>query len=405
MTKWLSIVGVGEGGLDDLAPAARALIDTAEVLVGGKRHLAMVPEAADDNRERLHWPSPFDTLAQEIAKRRGQRVCILATGDPMSYGVGAKLAHRFPVAEMTILPSPSAFALAYARLGWSAPDTALLSIHGRPLEALHPAVQPGARLLVLTSGREAPGEVAALLRARGYGGSRMIALERMGGARERRVEATAADWPAGAVEDFHTLAIECVADPGAALLSTAPGLPDGAFQHDGQLTKREIRATTLAALAPVPDQLLWDVGAGCGSVAIEWMRAGARARAVAIERKRARAALIAANAAALGTPLLQVVEGEAPGALDALNDDPDAIFVGGGVSAVGLLDACWTRLKPGGRLVANAVTLEGERALMTWREQSGGDLSRLAISRAEPVGGFTGWRPLMPVTQLAAVKP
>ncbi len=403
MTTWLSIVGVGEGGLDDLTPAARALIDTSEVLVGVKNHLAMVPEAGD-RQERLAWPSPFDTLAQEIAKRRGQRVCVLATGDPMTYGVGAKLAQQFPNEAITILPSPSAYALACARLGWSAPDTALLSIHGRPLEALHPAVQPGARLLVLTSGREAPAQVAALLRARGYGGSRMIALERMGGARERRVEATAADWPAGAQEELHTLAIECVADPGAALLSTAPGLPDGAFQHDGQLTKREIRAATLAALAPVPDQLLWDVGAGCGSVAIEWMRAVARARAMAVERKRARAALIAANAAALGTPLLQVIEGEAPAALDAL-DDPDAIFIGGGVSAAGFLDACWARLKPGGRLVANAVTLEGERALMTWREQSGGDLSRLAISRAEPVGGFTGWRPLMPVTQLAAVKP
>ncbi len=404
MTVWLSLVGVGEGGLDDLAPAARALIETAEVLIGGKRHLAMVPEAADDRRERLAWPSPFATLAQEIAKRRGQRVCVLASGDPMNYGVGAKLAQQFPIDEITILPSPSAFSLACARLGWSAPDTALLSIHGRPLEALHPAVQPGARLLVLTSGREAPAEVAALLRARGYGRSRMIALERMGGAKERRVEATADDWPVGAVEDFHTLAIECVPDPGAALLSTAPGLPDEAFHNDGQLTKREIRAATIAALAPVPDQLLWDVGAGCGSVAIEWMRSVPRARAVAVERKRARAALIAANAVALGTPLLQVVEGEAPEALEPL-DDPDAVFLGGGASAAGLVDTCWARLKPGGRLVANAVTLEGEQALLTWREQNGGDLTRLAISRAEPVGGLTGWRPLMPVTQLAAVKP
>ncbi|HEX9668284.1 MAG TPA: precorrin-6Y C5,15-methyltransferase (decarboxylating) subunit CbiT, partial [Thermoanaerobaculia bacterium] len=184
----------------------------------------------------------------------------------------------------------------------------------------------------------------------------------------------------------------------------SPGLPDEAFRHDGQLTKREVRAATLAALAPVPDQLLWDVGAGCGSVAIEWMRAAARARAVAVERKPERAALIAANAAALGTPLLQVVEGEAPAALAAL-DPPDAVFVGGGVSVEGLLDTCWQRLGPGGRLVANAVTLEGEQALLAWREANGGDLTRLAVSRAEPVGGMTGWRPLMPVTQLAAAKP
>jgi precorrin-6Y C5,15-methyltransferase (decarboxylating) len=403
MTQWLSIVGIGEGGLDDLTPAARALIETAEVLVGGARHLAMIPEAADDSRERMAWPSPFDTLAEEIARRRGRRVCVLATGDPMDYGVGAKLARQFPIDEMTIVPSPSAFSLACARLAWSAPDTTLLSIHGRPLEILHPAVQPGARLLVLTSGVGAPGGVAALLRARGYGASPIIALERLGGAKERRIEGTADDFPAEAVEDFHVLAIECRAAPGTPVLSAAPGLPDEAFRHDGQLTKREVRAATLAALAPVADQLLWDVGAGCGSVAIEWMRAAARARAVAVERNPERAAMIAANALALGTPLLQVVEGEAPAALGDLSE-PDAVFVGGGVSTAGLLDACWARLRPGGRLVANAVTLEGERALLAWRDENGGDLTRLAVARAEPVGALTGWRPLMPVTQLAAVK-
>ncbi|MDX1576819.1 MAG: precorrin-6y C5,15-methyltransferase (decarboxylating) subunit CbiE, partial [Kiloniellales bacterium] len=293
MTKWLSIVGLGEGGLEELGAAARALIDTAEVLVGGERHLAMVPETADDRRERVRWPSPFSEFAEVIDQRRGKRVCVLATGDPMTYGIGAKLARLFPIEDMTILPSPSAFSLACARLGWSAPDTALLSIHGRPLESLHPAVQPGARLLVLTSGREAPAEVAALLQARGYGPSPMIALERMGGPKERRIEGTAGDWPSGAVEDFHTLAIECIPEPGADLLATVPGLPDAAFRHDGQLTKREVRAATLAALAPVPDQLLWDVGAGCGSIAIEWMRCVPRTRAVAVERKPERVALIA----------------------------------------------------------------------------------------------------------------
>ncbi|MDX1574929.1 MAG: precorrin-6Y C5,15-methyltransferase (decarboxylating) subunit CbiT, partial [Kiloniellales bacterium] len=200
------------------------------------------------------------------------------------------------------------------------------------------------------------------------------------------------------------LAIECIPEPGADLLATVPGLPDEAFQHDGQLTKREVRAATLAALAPVPDQLLWDVGAGCGSIAIEWMRAATRARAIAVERSPDRVALIAANAAALGTPLLEVVEGEAPAALKGLQD-PDAVFLGGGVGTPGLLDACWARLGPGGRLVANAVTLEGEQALLAWRAENGGDLTRLAVSRAEPVGGLTGWRPLMPVTQLAAAKP
>lgn len=401
MTPWLSVVGMGAGGLPDLAPAARALVESAEVLIGGTRHLATVPE---DGRERLAWPSPFDALVGEIEARRGQRVCVLATGDPMMYGVGAKLLRHFPIEEMTIAPSPSAFSLACARMGWSGSDTTMLSVHGRPLELLHPAILPGARLLVLTSGAEAPAQVAALLAARGYGPSRITVLERMGGAEERRIEGTAADWPAGEGDRLNTLAIECRPEPGAALLPAVPGLPDGAFKHDGQLTKREVRAATLAVLAPVPGQLLWDVGAGCGSVAIEWLRTAPNTRAVAVEKETARTALIAANAAALGTPNLDVIEGSAPEALDGL-EAPDAVFVGGGVSGAGLLGACWAQLKPGGRLVANAVTLEGEQALVAWREANGGDLVRLAVSRAEPVGPFTGWRPLMSVTQLAAVKP
>jgi precorrin-6Y C5,15-methyltransferase (decarboxylating) len=400
VTPWLSVVGLGEGGLPDLAPAARALVDSAEVLIGGSRHLATTPE---DGRERLAWPSPFNALVGEIEARRGRRVCILATGDPMMYGVGAKLLRHFPIEEMTIAPAPSAFSLACARMGWSGPDTTMLSVHGRPLELLHSAVLPGARLLVLTSGAEAPAQVAALLCARGYGSSRITVLERMGGAEERRTEGTAADWRAGEGDRLNTLAIECRPEPGAALLSAVPGLPDDAFKHDGQLTKREVRAATLAALAPVPGALLWDVGAGCGSVAIEWMRAAAHARAVAVEKTASRTALIAANAAALGTPTLEVVEGSAPEALDGL-EAPDAVFIGGGVGGAGLLDACWARLKPRGRLAANAVTLEGEQALVAWRAANGGDLVRLAVSRAEPVGAFTGWRPLMPVTQLSAVK-
>ena len=401
MKPWLSVVGIGEGGYDDLTPTARTIVESAEVLIGGRRHLAMVP---GDGRERLAWPSPFSALFDEIAARRGRRVCVLATGNPLFYGVGAKLAARFPAEEMTTLPAPSAFSLACARLGWNMADTALLSIHGRPLETLHPAVQPGARLLVLTGGAEAPDQVAALLRDRGYGPSRLTVMERMGGPEERRFEGMAAKWTDGRAGDFNTLAIDCEAEPGAPLLAAVPGLPDEAYRHDGQLTKREVRAATLAALAPMPDQLLWDVGAGCGSVAIEWLRAAPRTRAVAVERKAERAALIADNAAALGAPLLQVVEGRAPEALGDL-EDPDAVFLGGGLSAAGLIEACWDRLKPGGRLVANAVTLEGERALLQWREANGGALTRLAVSRAEPVGAFSGWRPLMPVTQLAAAKP
>ena len=411
MTRWLSVVGLGEGGLADLTPAARALVDGAEVLIGGARHLAMVPDTMDPDarlpdggRERLTWPSPFDALTGEIEARRGRRVCVLATGDPLFYGVGAKLTRHFDIDEMTIVPAPSAFSLACARLGWSAPDTTLLTLHGRPLEVLHPAIHPGGRLLALSQGGKTPARVAALLCERGYGSSRITVLQRMGGPQERRIEGTAADWSADDVADLNTLAIACIADPGSALLPAVPGLPDTAFRHDGQLTKREVRAATLAALAPVPEQLLWDVGAGCGSVAIEWLRAARGARAVAVEHEASRISFITANAAALGTPGLEIVEGRAPEALAGLQA-PDAVFVGGGVSADGMLGACWSALKSGGRLVANAVTLEGEQALMAWASAKGGALTRLAVSRAEPVGGMTAWRPLMPVTQLAAVKP
>ena len=400
MTPWLSILGLGEDGLPGLAPAARALFDNAEVLIGGTRHLDMVP---DDGRERLTWPSPLGAIVEEIARRRGQRVCVLATGDPMHYGIGVTLAKAVPMDEMVVIPAPSAFSLACARLGWTVSEVEPLTLHGRPLAILHPAIQPGARLLLLSNDAATPDRVAELLCARGYGPSRMAVLEHMGGAKERRLDATAEAWQPGRAADFNTIAVDCIAGPDAALLPRSPGLPDEAFRHDGQMTKREVRAVTLSALQPVPGQLLWDLGAGAGSIAIEWMRSHARCRAVAVERHADRIALIAGNAAALGTPGLEIVEGEAPGALDGL-EAPDAAFIGGGLRADGNFETCWDRLKPGGRLVANAVTVEGEQALARWRAELGGELTRIAISRAGAVGSYTGWRPLMPVTQLRAVK-
>ncbi|MDH3472712.1 MAG: precorrin-6y C5,15-methyltransferase (decarboxylating) subunit CbiE [Rhodospirillales bacterium] len=400
MTPWLSIVGLGEDGLEGLTPVARALVDNAEVLVGAERHLAMVPA---DGRERLAWPTPLTILVEEIARRRGTKICILASGDPMFYGIGVTVARYVPREEMTVVPGLSTFSLAAARLGWGLADCELLTLHGRPLEQLHPHVQPGARLLVLSEDGTTPGKVAALLRGRGYGESRVTVLEHMGGSKEKIFDATAKTWEVERAADLNALAVECVAGSEAALLPRLAGLPDTAFRHDGQLTKREVRAATLAALAPVAGQRLWDVGAGCGSVAIEWMRAAWEARAIAIERDPERLTLIAANAAALGTPKLKVVAGEAPAALEGL-DPPDAVFIGGGLSGAGLFEACWKALKPGGRLVANAVTLEGEQALVQWRLETGGELARIAVSRAEPVGPYTGWRPLMPVTQLQVTK-
>ena len=400
MERWLSIVGLGESGLDDLPDRARALVDGAEVLVGGARHFAML---GDDDRERIPWRSPLLDVVADIKALRGKPVCVLATGDPMFFGIGVTLARVVPLSEMIIVPAPSAFSLVCARLGWPMAEVETITLHGRPLELLNAYLQPGARLLILSDDGRTPAQVAKALAARNYGPSRMWVFAHMDGKSEKLTEGTAATWRARKIADLNTIAVECVAEAGATLLPRVPGLPDDAFAHDGQITKRAVRAATLAALAPVSGQLLWDVGAGSGAIAIEWMRAAPGARAIAVEREPKRLKRIAENAKELGVPGIEIVAGEAPAALDGL-DPPDAIFVGGGTGDDGLLEACWAALPPGGRLVANVVTLEGEEALLRWRVRTGGELARIAVSHATPVGRLTGWRPLRAVTQLAAVK-
>jgi len=417
--KWLSIVGIGEDGLSGLSPIARALIDSAEVLVGGDRHLAMLPP---DDRLRLSWTSPISDSVEEIVRRRGQPVCVLASGDPMCYGIGVTLTRQVPIAEISIIPAPSAFSLACARLGWSRSEVETLSLCSRPPALLSAYLYPQAKLLILSEGKHTPAIVADLLVQLGFGGSRITVLERLGGVHERQITGIAATWAATWAEaelaDLNTIAVECVADSAPMLIplgSRLPGLPDAAYHHDGQLTKREVRAVTLSALAPLPGELLWDVGAGCGSIAIEWMRSHPRCRAIAIEKSRTQ--YIADNAAALGTPHLQIVAGVAPIALQGL-PVPDAIFIGGGVTTPGLLEACWSALKPTGRLVVNVVTLEGEQTLFQWYEklehekqghekqghERGGEFIRIGIQRAEPVGKFLGWRSLATVTQWTVIK-
>lgn len=400
MTPWLSIVGIGEDGLAGLTPAARALVDGAETLVGGERHLALVPHA---KAERLTWKTPLSLTVDDIAARRGTRVCVLASGDPMWFGIGVTLARRFAREETTVVPHLSAFTLAASRLGWPLADCACLTVHGRSMDLVAPYLAPGAKLLVLSEDGDTPWQIAEWLTKRGWGLSRMTVLVRMGGPQERSVDGIARGWNAPRCDDLNTLAIECVPDPGTRALSTVPGLPDEAFAHDGQLTKREIRAATLAALVPLPGQLLWDVGAGCGSIAIEWMRAAPRGGAIAIEREASRLDLIARNANTLGVPRLKPIAGEAPDALAGLAA-PDAIFIGGGISHPQLVETCWAALKPGGRLVANVVTIEGEAVLAQWHAKLGGAMTRLAISRLEPVGPYHGWRALMPVTQWSIAK-
>ena len=401
MMPWLTVVGMGDDGPDGLTPAARAVVDQAPVVVGGRRHLDLL---GPGERERIPWPQPFSAFGETLEGLRGRAVCVLTSGDPTCYGIGSILVKRFGQEAVRIVPAPSAFSLARARLGWAAQAVQALSLHGRPLELLHPFIQPGVRLLVLSTNSGTPGAVAQMLCERGYEESRLTVLSHLGGEKERMHEATAESYRAGeAVADLNTLAIECVAAPGAPLVPRTPGLADELYEHDGQLTKREVRAITLAALGPVPGHLLWDVGAGCGSVGIEWMRAHPDCRAVAIEPDAGRVAMIAANAAALGTPGLEVVTGRAVPALEGLTR-PDAVFVGGGITEPGMLERCWSALAPGGRMVANVVSVEGEAVLDRWHRSHGGSLTRIAITRCEPLGRYRGWRPLMPVTQLAATK-
>jgi precorrin-6Y C5,15-methyltransferase (decarboxylating) len=397
---WLSVVGIGDDGLASLSPAARAVVEAGEVLVGGRRQLAMV---AQGRALRLAWQRPLEATFDDLAAQRGRRVVVLASGDPMCFGVGEALARRFAPEEMRVLPAPSAFSLVCARLAWSCTEVEQLSLHARAPHALRRHIAPGARLIVLSHDGDSPNLIARILRERGFGPSRISVFEHLGGSAERRIDGAAEGWREASFAALNTVAVACEADSGAILWSCAPGLPDDAFES-GMLTKREVRAATLARLAPMPGQCLWDVGAGSGAVAIEWLRALRRGRAIAIERDPERCARIEANAQRFGTPELVVMEGSAPACLTDL-PTPDAIFIGGGSSEAGLLECCWEPLRPGGRLVANAVTVEGERTLLDWQGRLGGELIRLAIARLEPVGRYHGWRQSMPVTQFAATKP
>jgi precorrin-6Y C5,15-methyltransferase (decarboxylating) len=399
--KWLSVIGIGEDGLSGLNPVARSLFDSAEVVVGGDRHLAMLPER--DLREKLVWTSPLEDSIQEIIQRRGQLVCVLASGDPMCYGVGITLLRRISLEEMTIIPAPSTFSLACARLGWSLTEVELLSLCGRDPSLLHAFLYPHSRLLILSADKHTPAKVAEILVAKGYSQSKITVLEHLGGKKERIVPGIAATWDRNDLADLNAIAVTCIPDSNTISLSRLPGLPDRAYHHDGQLTKKEIRAITLAALAPLPGQLLWDVGAGCGSIAIEWMRSDRRCRAIAIEHNNKRIQYIADNAAALGVPNLKIIAGEAPTILKDL-PQPDTIFIGGGLTIPNLLETCWNALPFRGRLVANTVTVESEQKLLQWQGELGGELTRIAISRAEPIGRFLGWKAIAPVTQWVVVK-
>lgn len=400
MAPWLTVVGIGEDGYKGLGKNARHALLHADQVFGGPRQLALLPPCI--RAERRAWPSPFSL--NPVLEQRGAEVCVLASGDPMLFGVGASLARVVAGEEMRVISAPSSCSLAAARMGWALQDVAIISVVARPLAALNAHIHHGVRILVLSNDGSSPAAIASLLRERGYGPSLMTVFEHLGGEAERRVDGMAGEWGNTEIAALNLVAIDCRADAATPRLTTLAGLPDSAFEHDGQLTKRDVRAMTLARLAPVPGELLWDVGAGCGSIGIEWMRAHPTCRTLAVEADEGRQQLIEFNRDALGVPGLQLVRGSAPQALQGL-ERPDAIFIGGGVTRPGVLEACWEQLRSGGRLVANAVTLQSEAALMTWRDLHGGELTRIQIAHAKPLGEFDTWRQTLPITLLDLVKP
>jgi precorrin-6Y C5,15-methyltransferase (decarboxylating) len=401
MNKWLTIVGMGEDGWEGLSNRARLAIKSTDVIVGSTRLFNFLPNI---KAERHEWPQPFSAVVERIKPLAGRNTVILATGDPMNFGVTRKLMEFIPFEEMTIIPQVSAFSLAAARMGWSLPDCDCFTIHGRPAANVETFIQSNARLLILTEDETSIAEVCRRLDARGFGESKITVLENMGGAAERITNFIANANPNLNWSPLNVLAVHCVAGAGARIYSRLAGLPDEAFIHDGQLTKREVRAATLAALAPAPDQLLWDIGAGCGSVSIEWMRSTRGCEAIAFEHDAERLNMIAANADQLGTPRLKIVSGKAPETLAGMAA-PDAVFIGGGVGNAGVFETAWDKLKPGGRMVANVVTIEGEMHLYDLQEKHGGELVRMDVATLSAVGPYRAMKPRMSVVQWRAIKP
>lgn len=397
----VAVVGIGADGWEGLADPSRAAVTAADVVLGSSRQLDLVPDPV--RAERVSWPVPLlPALPDLLAQRDSRRLCVLASGDPMFHGIGATLAGLLGADALEVHPHPSSASLACARLGWALHRTPVVSLVDRPAGSVLAHVAPGAEVLVLSRDASTPAALAAVLRDAGWGPSTLTVLEQLGGTAERRVEGRADAWSHGPGDPLNLVAVRCSPAAGTPVLALTPGLPDEVYEHDGQLTKHEVRAVTLAALGPRAGELLWDVGAGAGSVAVEWCRAHPDCRAVAVEQHEDRAGAVARNAAVLGAPGLTVVRGAAPAALAGL-PAPDAVFVGGGVSRDGVLQACLAALRPGGRLVATAVTVESEAVLGAAHAEHGGTLTRLQVSRAVPVGGFTGWRPAMPVTQWRVV--
>jgi precorrin-6Y C5,15-methyltransferase (decarboxylating) len=399
----VTVVGIGADGWRGLPGSSREVVQGAEVLLGGERHLALVPSV--DGQVRRAWPRPLTTLPTFLEQHAGRRVVALASGDPLVSGIGTTLIRLLGPDAVTVVPATSSVALARARMGWSAEESTVVTLVGRDVDTLRRELAAGQRILALSSDESTPMAVAELLVADGFDDTTMTVLGDLGTAVELRHTGVPTDFVArsGPLPRLNIIAIEVPADVVDAN-TWATGLPDDKFEHDGQLTKRDARASALARLAPAPRQLLWDVGAGAGSVGIEWLRAHPLTNAVAVEADPRRVERINGNAAMLGVPRLSVVQGRAPGALADL-PAPHAVFVGGGATAPGLLELCRERLRPGGRLVVHGVTLETEQLLVAAFHEHGGELTRISVEQVTPLGGrFTGWTPARAVTQWAWTK-
>jgi precorrin-6Y C5,15-methyltransferase (decarboxylating) len=398
----VTVVGIGADGWDGLGEPARRLIEQAPLIIAGHRQQTLLPDIPGQDRRR--WPTPMlPSLSALLEEYRDRAIVVVASGDPLVSGVGSTLIDRLGSDNVRIIPAVSSVAMARARMGWSAESVDVVTVVGRDPHAVLAAVTPQRRLIVLSSDQHTPALLAELLRQAGHGPTRMTVWGSLGSADETRIDGTAGDWVETDTPRLNLICLEVSADPTTMLLPGVPGLPDDAYEHDGQLTKRDLRASALARLAPVPGQLLWDVGAGAGSVAIEWMRSDPRCRAVAVDQDPNRAERLSRNASRLGVPSLRVVTGKAPDALAGL-PRPDAIFIGGGASIPGVIDTCWAALSVGGRLVIHAVTLETEALMINRYASFGGELVRLSVEHAAPIGSFTGWTPARAVTQWAVRK-
>ncbi len=401
MNPWITLIGLGEDGLENISSSTKAIIEGAEILVGGARHLGKIP---DFGANRITWGNKLIEKVSNLKHYRGKKLVILASGDPMEFGVGATLLKYFSPDEIFVIPSRSSFSLVAAKMCWPLSSVERISLHGRSFDELNYFLYPKARILILSWDGTTPKKLANYLTSIGLGNSQLDVFENLGGKYEQHISGTASNWSEDIVGDLNTIALRCCDSDKANFWSRLPGLPENAFDHDGNITKKEIRSITLSALSPLPGQTLWDIGAGSGAIGIEWLRSEIYSKAVAIEKNTDKCAIIKSNASKLGVPRLQVFQSIAPAGLCEIRDLPDAIFVGGGVSNLANLKSCWSYLSDGGCFVANAVTLEAQRTLMDFKSIVGGDITSISISRSSNLGEFTALRPMMSVLQFKGIK-